>query len=85
MKPDGYVPDILIRGLSVELRRGQGPKKLWILYVLLYSVMLFFQNRGRFIFIGGGSVVVGYSVLFMSAYQMCHLWLKLPRPCMPVL
>ena len=30
-------------------------------------------------------VVVGYSVLFMSAYQMCHLWLKLPRPCMPVL
>ena len=29
-------------------------------------------------------VVVGYSVLFMSAYQMCHLWLKLPRPCMPV-
>ena len=30
-------------------------------------------------------VAVGYSVLFMSAYQMCHLWLKLPRPCMPVL
>ena len=29
-------------------------------------------------------VVLGYSVLFMSAYQMCHLRLKLPRPCMPV-
>ena len=29
--------------------------------------------------------VVRYSVLFMSAYQMCYLWLKLPRPCMPVL
>ena len=42
MKPDGYVPDILTRGLSVKLRRGQGPKKLWIPYVLLYSVVNFF-------------------------------------------
>ena len=27
-------------------------------------------------------LVVGYSVLFLSAY---HLWLKLTHPCMPVL
>ena len=45
MKPDGYVPDILIRGLSVKLRRGQGPKKLWIPYVLLYSVVIFSKSR----------------------------------------
>ena len=29
MKPDGYVPDILIRGLSVKPHRGQGPKKFF--------------------------------------------------------
>ena len=63
MKPDGYVPDILIRGLSVKLRRGQDPKKLWIPYVSrtqlkpFYSLKQDFENRRSKDFLAGNVAV----------------------------